>query len=107
MQPTRFVYFRSDPKVKYTLLASAAGAAQVVTRSNVFGAAGAAAVINVTQTPSASGATANLTVDGVSYAMGDTLPGGVGVSVYQNSPAAYLSVMTTANAPGHTINIAQ
>ncbi len=89
--------------VNYTLLASAVGGAQAINLSNVFGAAGGQAVINVTQTAAASGATANLTVAGGTYTMG----GPVGVNVYQNSPAAFLSATTTANTIGYTINIAQ
>jgi hypothetical protein len=97
----------SGSKVTYTLLASAVGGAQNINLSNVFGAASSAAVINVTQTAAADGATANLMVFGGGYTMGATLAGGVGVNVYQNSPGAYLSATTTANANGYTVNIAQ
>jgi hypothetical protein len=97
----------SGSKVNYTLLATAVGGAQTINLSNVIGAASAPAVINVTQTASAPGATANLTVAGGLYTMGATLPGGAGVNVYQNSPAAYVNTAVTANANGYTVNITQ
>jgi len=99
----------SASTVNYTLLASAVGGAQVINLSNVVGAASAPAVINVTQTAAATGATANLTVAGGTYTMGTGVGAGglAGVSVYQNSPGAYLSAVTTANTNGYTVNIAQ
>jgi len=97
----------SGSKVNYTLLASAVGGAQTINLSNVIGASSAPAVINITQTAAAAGATANLTVAGGTYTMGATLPGGAGVNVYQNSPAAYLSATTTASTNGYTVNVTQ
>jgi hypothetical protein len=93
--------------VNYTLATAAVGSAANINLSNVVGAASAAAVINVTQTALADGATANLTINGGTYTMGSSLSGGAGVIITQNSPGAYLSAVTTANANGYTVHISQ
>ncbi len=93
--------------VTYTQTSTGSGSNAAVTLSGVTGASALPAVVNLTQTAAAVGATATLSVNGGTFKMGTSLPGGVGVNVYQNSPGAILNASVAANANGYTANFTQ
>ncbi len=97
----------SGSQIDLDLTSQAANSSANLILSNVIGAASAAAKITVTQTAVADGATAILSVSGGTFTMGNTLAGGVGANVYQNSAGAYLNASVAAAANGYTVNITQ
>jgi hypothetical protein len=97
----------SGSQIDLDLTSQAANSSANLILSNVIGAASAAAKITITQTAVADGATAILSVSGGTFTMGNTLAGGVGANVYQNSAGAYLNASVAAAANGYTVNITQ